>query len=153
LTKKPLRRVEIGMRSTGPTIDWAMGRALPEALGICDERLIPERTAQNTESDYRRKLFYGDAAACKAAWTGVAEGEAVPEWHDGNFLWKRRRVIHSDGFFGHAHRDNKGCLLQAALSFDAVYRADVDWFGLCGTWQRVMRAPVEMLHIRMQWEN
>ncbi|MFT7026294.1 MAG: hypothetical protein ACJAVS_000510 [Paracoccaceae bacterium] len=127
-----------------------MGRALLEALGTCDARLTPERIAQNTESDYRRKLFYGDAAACKAAWTGVAEGEAVPEWHRGEFLWKRRRVIHSDGFFRHAHHDNKEGLLQAALSFDAERRADVDWLGLFRTWQRVMRAPVGMLHIRTQ---
>lgn len=98
-------------------------------------------------------MTYDDAAACKASRTGAAKGEVVPERHHGNFLWKRRRAIHSDGFFRHAHRDSKWGPLQAALSFRAEHRADVDWLGLFRTWRRVTRAPVGMLHILTQWEN
>ena len=143
-------KLHIAIRTCEETVSWEFGRRFLGVLMDAGDPLRPQRIATFAETNFRnKKTEFIDVDGCEPFWAQTASYRMndTPHEYIGNFLWRRRKTVKSDGSFSHTTRNMYLNLLPGRVNLDGAWHKAVGWGKLFRDWCVVMPPQIGMLHV------
>ncbi len=140
---------QITIRTKRETASWDFGRRFIDILLEQRDKMRPELIAPYSEDGFRDRIKFEDIESCEPYWAQPYVSRPQGSYIEGHsdFLWRRRKVVKTDGLFAHTSKNIKSQIVPGKIYMTSAWHKTVNWAGLFRDWCEHMKPQIGMAHV------